>query len=209
MRSILVALLLLSPLGTETLRAQEAEDAPLHPTNLDFEDMSRESPPAGWFLAGSHREDYVARIDTETVHAGSGSAMISNAQATPGGFGTLMQEFDAADYWAQRLRYSAWVKTENTDGGVTLWMRIDGQLERQMLGFDNMGDREPVGSTTEWTKYEIVLDVPPEASRLIALGIIFSGTGRAWIDDVVVEEVGDDVETTSMLPPGGMIMEEQ
>lgn len=74
-----------------------------------------------------------------TVRAGSGSAMISGAETTPGGFGTMSQKLDAEPLWAQRLRYSAWVKTE----------------------------------------------------------------------DVVLEEVGDDVETTSMLPEGGMIMEEQ
>lgn len=192
-----------------TITAQDVDPAPSQPANLDFEDMSRESPPEGWYLAGSHPDEYVAITDTETLHSGSGSALISATEATPGGFGTLSQTLDAEPYWAQRLRLSAWIKTEGVEGSVMLWMRVDGQLERQMLGFDNMMDRDPIGSTTDWTKYEIVLDVPPEDSRQILYGVILGGAGRVWVDDVRLESVGHDVETTSMLPEGGMIMEEQ
>lgn len=209
MRSILVALLLLSPLGTETLRAQEAEEAPLHPTNLDFEDMSRESPPAGWYRGGTNPEKYVAKIDTVTVRTGSGSGLIAGEEMAGDDYGTMTMYFDATEYWAQRLRFSAWVKTEGVTGWVTLWMRIDGELEGQLLGFDNMEGRPPIGGTAEWTKYEIVLDVPPVDSRVIRLGAILEGPGKVWIDDVVLEDVGDDVETTNLLPEGGVTVEEQ
>ena len=53
----------------------------------------------------------------------------------------------------------------------------------------------PIGGTTEWERYEVVLDVPAEAWA-IALGVLLVGQGEAWMSDFNVEIVGADVETT-------------
>jgi hypothetical protein len=57
-----------------------------------------------------------------------------------------------------------------------------------------MSDR-PIKGSTGWTKYEIVLDVPNNAS-LIAYGALLSGTGQIWFDNITFEIVGDNIPIT-------------
>jgi hypothetical protein len=47
----------------------------------------------------------------------------------------------------------------------------------------------PVRGSTEWTEYEIVLDVP-EGSTRITYGFLLIGAGTVWGDDLKVEIVG-------------------
>ena len=49
--------------------------------------------------------------------------------------------------------------------------------------------------TTDWTRYEIVLDVP-EAGQQIAMGLILDGPGQVWMDDLKIEVVGKEVAPT-------------
>lgn len=65
-------------------------------------------------------------------------------------------------------------------------VRVDDALH-DVLQFDNMGDRPIVGNN-EWNHYYIVLDVP-ENSAVIAFGVLPSGTGKVWIDELKFEEV--------------------
>jgi len=57
-----------------------------------------------------------------------------------------------------------------------------------------MHDREIKG-TSDWKKYEIVLDVP-EISDTIDFGFGNDGKGQVWADDFQFEVVGQDVPTT-------------
>src|SRR6202163_3923712 len=105
----------------------------------------------------------------------------------------MMQQFAADDYLGKRVRISATVGTENATGWVGLWMRTD-SAERSAVTFDNMKDR-PITGTTGWNRTAVVLDVPANAS-LIAFGVIVSGEGAAWLDDVKFEVVPNSVPTT-------------
>jgi hypothetical protein len=147
-----------------------------------------------WFMAGSDPQDYELGIDANAVRNGKNSGYIKAKVAEPRGFGTMMQMFQANDFLNKRMRFSALVKSEGIELWAGLWMRIDGP-HQGMLGFDNMQNR-PIKGTADWHKYEVVLDVPQE-SVAIALGILLSGKGQAWISEVQFEEVGADVPTTS------------
>ena len=57
-----------------------------------------------------------------------------------------------------------------------------------------MSDR-PVTGTTDWKKYEIVLDVPVNASKL-AYGAVLAGTGQIWFDNINFEMVDSTIATT-------------
>ena len=111
------------------------------------------------------------------------------------GFGTLMQGFKAEKYLGKRLRFSAYVRAEELDDWAGLWMRVDGDGPK-MLTFDNMENR-PIRGTSDWQRYEIVLDVPQE-SKYISLGILMGGRGRVWISDVQLEPVDADVPSTGL-----------
>ena len=148
-----------------------------------------------WFMAGSDPQDYELGIDTNVTHNNKNSGYIKAKVADPRGFGTMMQMFKANNYLNKRMRFSADVRSEGIEAWAGLWMRIDGPTQHVPLGFDNMQNR-PIKGTTDWQKYEVVLDVPPESVN-IAFGILLTGKGRAWLSGVQFEEVGVDVPTTS------------
>ena len=97
-------------------------------------------------------------------------------------------------FLGKRVRMTGYIKSENVTGWAGLWMRVDQKDSNKALSFDNMQDRAVKG-TTEWTKYEIVLDVPLTATNL-AYGALVSGGGTIWFDSISFEEVDESVPTT-------------
>lgn len=150
--------------------------------------------PKGWIAAGNHPDEYEMTLDPIAARRGKSCARINCLVEKPAGFGTLMQSFAADEYRGQRLRFSACVKAEEAVGGG-LWMRIDGPKD-EMLAFDNMRPRGGIQDTTDWERYEVVLDVPPE-SVSIHLGLLLQN-GTLWMDDLKVESVGLDVPLTDI-----------
>ncbi len=59
-----------------------------------------------------------------------------------------------------------------------------------------MGDR-PIKGTSEWKKYDVVLDVPSN-SAAINFGILLAGTGEVWVSNLKFEVVDDSVPTTNI-----------
>jgi hypothetical protein len=148
--------------------------------------------PRGWFLAGSKPAEYEVGIDQAAAYEGHSSVYLKNKNATTEGFGTLMQQIQAGQYLGKRVRLSAYVKAEGVEGWSGLWMRVD--KGRDMLEFDNMQDR-PVKGTSDWRTYDVVLDVPQDATG-IAFGILLEGPGRVWLSGTKFEVVGDATKTT-------------
>ena len=64
-----------------------------------------------------------------------------------------------------------------------------------MLAFDNMEDR-PIKGTSDWTRYDVVLDVAKEAKG-IAFGILLKGEGTVWLSGATFEDVGMEVASTN------------
>jgi AraC family transcriptional regulator len=71
-------------------------------------------------------------------------------------------------------------------------MRID--KGETAVGFDNMEQRA-IHGTRPWTMYEVVLDVPADATG-ISFGALLSGAGEVWLNDVKFDVVGQEVHTT-------------
>jgi hypothetical protein len=160
--------------------------------------------PQGWFRAGDHPGDYEMAVDPKGGRAGNACAFIKGRSAQPQGFGTLMQNVDAEEYRGKRLRFSAQVKAAGIVDWAGLWMRIDGPTQAgsnapALLGFDNMQSR-PIKGTGDWKRYDVVLDVPNEAKG-IAFGILLTGGGQAWLDDLRFETVGAEVPVTGLGAP--------
>ncbi len=153
--------------------------------------------PKGWFAAGSRPKDYKMSVDRAIAHSGQASAQLKSIVAKPAGFGTLMQMCKADAYRGKRVRMSGYARSQDVTAWAGLWLRIDGP-NREPLGFDNMEQR-PIKGTSDWKKYEIVLDVPASAQE-IAFGILLSGAGQVWMDDLDFEVVGTEVPTTGSKP---------
>jgi hypothetical protein len=159
--------------------------------------------PEGWLMAGSAPTYYESAVDSQTVYNGRPSAYlkrISQTETKSGEFGTLMQHFSAKQYNGQRVRFSAYVKSDGVEGWAGLWMRVDKESNAgpRMVSFDNMSDR-PINGTSGWQFYDIVLDVP-EGSTLIALGILVHGKGTVWLNSANLEIVPKSVPLTGNRP---------
>lgn len=149
--------------------------------------------PPGWFFTGSAPQDY--QINTgKAAYQGSAAVSLSSTVADPRGFATLMQSIDAARYKGKRVRLSAHVKAEEVKNRAGLWMRADG--ERPSLAFDNMENR-PITGTSDWKRYEVVLDIP-EAARGLYFGVLLNGAGTIRVARFGLEVVDSSVPVTSV-----------
>jgi len=148
--------------------------------------------PTGWFKAGSKPQSY--EMGTGAGQNSKNAATIKSIDKKIDGFGTLMQQCNPDKYLGKRVRMTGYIKSENVTSWAGLWLRVDQAGSQQPLSFDNMGSR-PIKGTTDWKKYEIVLDIPANAS-LIAYGTLLDGTGQVWFDNITFEIVDKSVQTT-------------
>lgn len=150
--------------------------------------------PAGWFKSGSEPNSYYMGIEKGAGLDGKNAATIKSIEEKITGFGTLMQCFVAEKYLGKRIRLSGFVKTKDVTGKACFWLRVQQANSQQSLSFDNMNNR-PITGTSEWKKYEIILDVPANASK-ISYGALVKGTGQIWFDNLSFEVVDNSVPTT-------------
>jgi hypothetical protein len=75
-------------------------------------------------------------------------------------------------------------------------MRVD--KGSSVVGFDNMQSR-PLKGTTDWQSYDIVLEVPSDATS-ISFGVLLTGPGSVWISNSSFEKVGSEVAVTVKSP---------
>jgi len=151
-------------------------------------------PPKGWFLAGDKPANYDTGVDNNAINNGQPSAFLVSKVANTEGFGTLMQSISASDYVGKRVSLRAWVKPQDVVNWAGVWMRVD--KGKQSVAFDNMQNR-PIKGTQAWNLYEVVLDVPP-GSTGISFGILLSGAGEVWMNNLSFEVVGNDVPLTGI-----------
>ena len=158
--------------------------------------MAGPGAPPGWMIAGSKPGDY--DFGTEHVEGSEGrqSAFIRAKGGTPAdGFGTLMQSVKADAYIGQRLRVSARLKSQDAYR-LQLWFRVDGPDPKKMAAFYNMDDR-PITGSTDWRRYDIVLDVPPGSTFLNFGFFLAGGKGEGWADAFALEAVDKSVPVSA------------
>jgi hypothetical protein len=164
--------------------------------------------PENWINAGNKPDSYTMKIDKSTYKSGNGSATIQSIDEKIDGFGTLMQTCSAIECLGKRIKMTGFVKSEDIMGWAGLWLRVDSKAGGRFLSFDNMENR-PIKGTTDWKEYEIVLDVPENASTL-NFGALLAGTGKLWFDDLKFEIVSDTTPSTEqakLLKPSNLDFE--
>lgn len=146
---------------------------------------------AGWFLAGDQRESYLVGLDKSIFKTGASSAFIESLEDTVQGFGTIMQTCRANEFLGKRIKMAAYIKTEAVTDWAGMWFRVDSYSfpTEEPLSFDNMADR-PIKGNTDWTIYEIIIDVPEESATL-NFGVLLSGTGKVWFDNLRIDAVSE------------------
>jgi hypothetical protein len=153
--------------------------------------------PPPWRLYGpvdgTPAYDFIGGLDMEIKRSGRRSACFLAVEVSNNDQARWTQRFKADKWRGKRVRFSAYLKSYKLGEWGGLWMRVDTET-KQSYAFDDCEDR-PLKGTTDWTLFEVVLDVPENAA-VIYLGAHMFGRGQVWMDDCVFEEAGDDVNAT-------------
>lgn len=157
--------------------------------------MKKNTEIKHWLITGTAPDKYKTGIDRTVFHTGTASAFLQSEEEefVPDEYATIMQQFRAERFLGKRVRFSAFVKALEVEGWAGLWLRLDGKFS-VTLKLDNMQNR-PIKGTINWNLYSCVLDVPEE-TELINIGILLTGKGRVWLDDVSFQEVDRTVPVT-------------
>jgi len=142
--------------------------------NLDFETVTdKESLPDKWFVWGTHK----VSADFNDVQNGK-SAMLVNSAKTGSNFGCGAYRIDAK-YSGSSIELVGYMKTQDVTGHAGLLLRIDGS--GGPIEFDNMQD-QAIKGTNDWKKYSVKLKYPERKAKVINIGGIVVGEGKAWFD---------------------------
>ena len=170
--------------------AANAGAAPID--NPGFEQGAPGAMPPGWHAGISAATNepaagYSAVVDSTEPHSGQASVRVESTDPGGSGFGTITNAVDATAYRGRRVRLSGAVRAiPGDDGKVGLWLRVD-RTDNQRGLFDNMADGPITGAA--WADYAIEGDVAGDATRLV-FGLLLVGHGKAWLDDVRIDDIG-------------------
>ena len=182
-----------SPWGPSRAEAPIAPPATMRPpttialVNPGFESDRRSTrgDPEGWF-SFQHAGDLSYRFVVDTAEKKSGTRSLRVDNIGPEPYGALSQSTPAAAHVGKVARLSGWLKTRNAnDNGavLTLLALRSGATLAQNFMLD-----KPVKGTTGWTRYAIVLVVPPGTDAIEA-GVMMRGKGSVWFDDAELDFV--------------------
>ena len=158
--------------------------------------------PVSWFVSGDDPDHYEIGCDSSQPYNNVPSATIrskSNISDASQSMATLMQSVQAVDFRDSRVRLSAFIKSVEVDGAVTIWFRVDGVPGRTSLAFDNLEKNTSDGvlqGNNDWQKREIVLHIP-DAAETIHFGFYLRGSGTAYAANFDLQKVGEDVPLSS------------
>jgi carboxyl-terminal processing protease len=131
---------------------------------------------------------FTATLVNDVKHNGDYAVKISSADNTPG-FLNITQAIDIDVKELKKLKYTAYIKTENLKTSAVLWCQI--WNDKKMIGFESFQTQGiSVNGTTDWKKYTVSLVLEPTVKRLV-FGAFAMGGGNAWFDDFAFEEFTD------------------
>lgn len=148
-----------------------------------------------WFYRGSKPKDYEMGPIANSSQNNSSEYQIKSLKKNINGFGTMMKTIEPSMYLGKTVKMSGYIKCDNIKSWAGLWMRVD-YYDVAVLAFDNMR-RNPIKGTKDWTKYEIVLHVPADATS-ISYGVLLDDTGQVWFKDIALEIVDDTTPETGL-----------
>lgn len=150
----------------------------------------------GWILSGARAGSYEIGEDVGEAHGNKAARFIRYTGGDASQFGTLMQQISAKNYQGKRVRFQALVKTRDVSNWAGLWMSALRSREERPQAFYNSQDK-PIAGTTDWQLRSVTLDIPEDATTL-NFGVINSGRGQVWIDELSLEVVGKEVPVDVM-----------
>jgi hypothetical protein len=170
------------------------------PETFKTTNNENEKLPASWFKSGQTPDNYLMKLEKGTGFENTNCASITSIDKAVEGFGTLMQTCLPDKFLGKRIKLTGYVKSKNLTASACIWMRIDTKAPSEAILFDNMNNGKKdrtIKGTTDWQKYEIVLDVPDNTTN-IAYGAFLVNNGQIWIDKFNIEIVDSNTPTTGI-----------
>ncbi len=152
-----------------------AQDPPLASV-LTFETAQAGGVLTGWATAPPNS----AIADDAIKRTGFWSARLERTATSEAEFSVLRKTIPL-DVAGKTIALRGFLKTDNVTGFVSLWMRED-SASTTNVAFATTQDRN-VRGTTDWHEHAITVAVHPDA-RQLTVGVLLSGTGKAWVDDL-------------------------
>jgi hypothetical protein len=150
----------------------------------------------GWILSGARAASYEIGEDTSEGGSKKTPRFIRYTNGDSSSFGTLMQQISAKNYAGKRVRFQALVKTRDVNIWAGLWMSALRPGDDRPAAFYNSQDK-PITGNSDWQQRSVTLDIPEDATML-NFGVINSGSGQVWIDELSLQVVGKEVPVDVM-----------
>ncbi len=150
--------------------------------------------PPGWCLEGQ-AGDYEAGLAARTVESQENRVARLQARRVgePVDSAALVQGIAATRYRGERVRFRGTVRARRVTGWAGLWLRVCGPGGAVVL--DEV-QRTPLRGTADWTRADIVLDVPGDA-RELRFGVLLCGAGAVEVTSLCLETAGQGVQVTA------------
>ena len=165
-------------------------------TKLSAQEVNSQKYPVEWSYRQPEIESYEIGPDKSPEFNNQNILTIKSVKSQIIGFGNIMKSIKSDLYLGKTIKMTGYVKSNKVRSWAGLWMRVD-YYDTAVLSFDNM-QRRAIRGTTEWTKYEVVLFVPAEATS-ISYGVLLNGTGQIWFKEVTLEVVDNTVPETGLV----------
>ena len=146
------------------------------------------APVTGWIFSQSAAGNY------EEGEENAGAVRcVRSFLPRPDGYAALTRTYPAGDLRGRRIRLAGRLKTEDAERVEIVVSAVSGDaadIARLALGDGRMA------GTLDWRGYEMVIDIPQEAQRLV-VGIQTTGKGTVWARDFSLEVVDGTVSITA------------
>jgi hypothetical protein len=124
----------------------------------------------------------VSFVDTQIQHSGQASLRMENFTANPHGHGRVMQEAKVQPNRCYRVQF--WVKTQALSPASALRVQV-------LASGRALAPRElAIPATSDWRKVSMLFNSLDFATVRLYLGVWDGKTGKVWIDDWTLEEIG-------------------
>ena len=163
-----------------------------------------------WYSAGN---SHTFGLKKSIYKKGSNSAFLElTGKKENAGFVSFMQTCLADEFLGKRIKLTAYVKTKNASENTGVWMNVFSEGRDKHLSFDNIlcFGNILISGTKNWSKCEILLDVPEE-SGTISFGVSLVGRpSKIWFDFVsfeIVNKMDTEITVSNEKYPIGPIVE--
>jgi hypothetical protein len=148
-----------------------------------FETASRNAP-SGWDWIDGFGTS--TELDEQVKHSGSSALLMHNFAASKdtGGNCRVVRRVSLKPF--HQYRITMWVKSDELRASEVKFMPLTNGDKRIPLNYAHLG----VKPTQDWTRHRIVFNSLQHRDVSIYIGLWNAQSGRMWIDDVVLEEVG-------------------